>query len=451
MRYSIIKKFSGTNIIKIFEKIRQDSGGNAVLLGYEEKEIDGGRKYYEVIVGIPSSPVGIEERTTSGSSKKSSRWEGVEGLGKVGSAVKTRKGVQGVSRNEEKVVGSIEIGGAEIGEIKGKHVPAEQTTNSNLKIIYGFGEILNQIEDIKRELYGIKEQFRFLYRQGLSSSEIRLPPSYLFMFKRLLGRGVDRNLALSVVEDIADMEMEADEKALSLVLPKYLDFGNPLSDVIDGKKRKFIVLVGPTGVGKTTTAAKISAMYMIRGGRNVALLGTDRYRIGSVEQIRKYAEIMGVPLFVASTPEEIRGVMPKLDSFDLVVVDTMGKSQYDIKNIRKISHLLDEMKKRGKDGGRRTRNFSVDVCLLISCSQREEEIINVIRGFSEIDIDYIIFTKVDETSYPGVIINIGAFIERPIAFITTGQSVPDDIMEATEIGVAKILFGLPPHSRYAFR
>lgn len=445
MRYSVIKKFSGTNIIKIFEKIRQDSGGNAVLLGYEEKEIDGGRKYYEVIVGIPSSPVGIEEANTAGISHKSSKLGGVEGLGRVEKAVKTTKRIERVSRGEGE-----DAGGAEIGRIR-SDMTAEQA-NSNLKIIYGFGEILNQIEDIKRELYGIKEQFRFLYRQGLSSSEIRLPPSYLFMFKRLLGRGVERNLALSVVEDIADMEMEADEKALSLVLPKYLDFGNPLSDVIDGRKRKFIVLVGPTGVGKTTTAAKISAMYMIRGGRNVALLGTDRYRIGSVDQIRKYAEIMGVPLFVASTPEEIRGVMPKLDSFDLVVVDTMGKSQYDIKNIRKISHLLDEMKKRGKDGGgRRTRTFSVDVCLLISCSQREEEIINVIRGFSEIDIDYIIFTKVDETSYPGVIINIGAFIERPIAFITTGQSVPDDIMEATELSVAKILFGLPPHSRYAFR
>jgi flagellar biosynthesis protein FlhF len=211
-----------------------------------------------------------------------------------------------------------------------------------------------------------------------------------------------------------------DEISFAKIIQNYLSFKNPLIDVFRGES-KFLALVGPTGVGKTTTAAKISALYLMSGFKKVALLGTDRYRIGSVEQIKKYADIMGIPLFVAATQDEIKKIWNELTKFQFIVVDTMGKSQYDIKNMKKISSLIREIGNKAK----------VETCLLLSTSQREEEMINVMKGFSEIGIDYLIFTKVDETSFPGTIINIGTFLEKPIAFFTTGQSVPDDIKTAS--------------------
>ncbi len=391
MKYSVIKKYSGSDILKIFERIKKDTEGKGVLLGYEEKSM-GGQKYYEVIVGIPSK--GDNQTNSQGKKEEGERWE---------------------------------KGGENEGITNEKYKSEEQKR---------LAEVAGHISELKAEFRAIRDSIEFIARKNMTPAEIRLPPTALFLFKKLVARGVDRNISFSIVEDIIKNGLPEDEKGFMNVLPQYISFGNPLSD----RKQKFVALVGPTGVGKTTTAAKIAALHIMSGGK-IALLGTDRYRIAAVEQLKKYAEIMGTPLFVAVTEEEIKNILPNLEKYELVIVDTMGKSQYDIKNIRKISSIIREI-------GSRKR---LEVCLLISCSQREEEIISVIRGFSEIGINYIIFTKLDETSYPGVIINIASMIEKPIAFLTVGQSVPDDIKVASPKTLADVLLGPPPLSRYMFR
>ncbi|MCS7213646.1 MAG: hypothetical protein NZ927_05445 [Candidatus Calescibacterium sp.] len=375
MKYSVIKKFSGKNLLKIFEKVKEDTNGNAVLLGYEEKLV-GGEKFYEVIVGIPDTKNKIEKIEKSKDTDFSEK----------------------------------------ITEIR---------------------EILEKIEELKREFLYVRENIEFISKKTMNPAEIRLPQEALNFFKKLVSRGIERSIALSITEDIMNSRLNFDLKGLSSVVSKYMIFRNPLAD---GRK-KFISLVGPTGVGKTTTAAKISALYAISKSKNVALLETDRYRIASVDQMKKYAEIMGVPLFVATNPEEIRTMLPKLMKFDLVVVDTMGKSQYDIKNIKRISSVLSEI-------GNQTK---LEIALLISTSQKDEEIVLVIKGFSEIGIDYFIFTKVDETSYPGTILNIGCTTETPIAFITTGQSVPDDIKIASPDVISDVILGPPPLTMYLLK
>ncbi len=371
MKYSVIKKFSGKNLLKIFEKIKEDTNGNAVLLGYEEKMI-GGERFYEVIVGVPE----IKNKDNEG-----------------------------------------------IAETINKMTELQQ--------------VIQKIDELKREFVYVKENIEFISKKAMNPAELKLPKEALLFFKKLIARGVERSIALSITEDIMTSKMKFDLSGLSSVISRYMTFRNPLQDV----RKKFIALVGPTGVGKTTTAAKISATYAITRSKNIALLETDRYRIASVDQMKKYAEIMGVPLFVATTPEEIQKVLPKLSNFDLVVIDTMGKSQYDVKNIKRISSIISQINNHSK----------VEVALLISTSQKDEEIILVIRGFSEIGIDYFIFTKVDETSYPGTILNVGCATETPVAFITTGQSVPDDIKIASPDVIADITLGPPPITSYLLR
>ncbi len=369
MRYSVVKKFSGTNLLKIFEKIKEDAGGNSILLGYEEKDI-GGKKHYEIIVGIPD-----------------------------------------------------------------KNLVTSDNGQLNKDVLE---KVLVNINDMRNEFRMIKDSLEFISRKVLSSAELKLKDSALSFFKKLVSRGVEKNTALSIVQEIYSRcgdDQARFEKAFIDILSDYLLFDVPKT------KGKILALVGPTGVGKTTTAAKIGAVYIASGIRNIAFLGTDRYRIASVEQIKKYADIMGVPLFVATTPEEIKRIIYKLDQFDIVIVDTMGKSHYDIKSIRKIASLIKEIGLYKK----------IEVFLLISCSQREEEMISVIRNFSEIGIDYLIFTKIDETFYSGSIINIGSMIEKPIAFFTTGQSVPDDIKIASPKNLADIILGPPPLTKYLLK
>jgi flagellar biosynthesis protein FlhF len=385
VKYSVIKKFSGKNLLKIFEKIKEDTGGNGVLLGYEEKQI-GGEKYYEVIVGILSAYQKQEEKRKDETESK-------------------------------KTIDNRKLNLSEDDSKKEKN-QNESTKKENYDIAL-LSEISEKIEEIKREFSNLKTYVEFMSKKELSPPEIKLPTYGLLLFKKLISKGVQRNIALSITEDISKLG-RIDEISFAKIIQNYLSFKNPLIDVFRGES-KFLALVGPTGVGKTTTAAKISALYLMSGFKKVALLGTDRYRIGSVEQIKKYADIMGIPLFVAATQDEIKKIWNELTKFQFIVVDTMGKSQYDIKNIKKISSLIREIGNKAK----------VETCLLLSTSQREEEMINVMKGFSEIGIDYLIFTKVDETSFPGTIINIGTFLEKPIAFFTTGQSVPDDIKTAS--------------------
>jgi flagellar biosynthesis protein FlhF len=385
VKYSVIKKFSGKNLLKIFEKIKEDTGGNGVLLGYEEKQI-GGEKYYEVIVGIVSAYQKQEEKRKDETESK-------------------------------KTIDNRKLNLSEDDSKKEKN-QNESTKKENYDIAL-LSEISEKIEEIKREFSNLKTYVEFMSKKELSPPEIKLPTYGLLLFKKLISKGVQRNIALSITEDISKLG-RIDEISFAKIIQNYLSFKNPMIDVFRGES-KFLALVGPTGVGKTTTAAKISALYIMSGFKKVALLGTDRYRIGSVEQIKKYADIMGIPLFVAATQDEIKKIWNELTKFQFIVVDTMGKSQYDIKNIKKISSLIREIGNKAK----------VETCLLLSTSQREEEMINVMKGFSEIGIDYLIFTKVDETSFPGTIINIGTFLEKPIAFFTTGQSVPDDIKTAS--------------------
>jgi flagellar biosynthesis protein FlhF len=383
VKYSVIKKFSGKNLLKIFEKIKEDTGGNGVLLGYEEKQI-GGEKYYEVIVGIVANQQKQEEKEEKRKKEK--------------------------NQNEKK-------------------------ENYDINLL---SEISKKIEEIKREFSNLKLYVEFMSKKELSPPEIKLPASGLFLFKKLISKGVQRNIALSITEDIISKLGKIDEISFAKIIQNYVSFKNPLIDVFRGES-KFLALVGPTGVGKTTTAAKIAALYLMSGFKKVALLGTDRYRIGSVEQIKKYADIMGIPLFVAATEDEIKKIWNELTKFQFIVVDTMGKSQYDAKNIKKISSLMKEIGSKAK----------VETCLLLSTSQREEEMINVMKGFSETGIDYLIFTKVDETSFPGTIINIGTFLEKPIAFFTTGQSVPDDIKTASPKTLTELILDPTFTTKYA--
>jgi flagellar biosynthesis protein FlhF len=403
VKYSVIKKFSGKNLLKIFEKIKEDTGGNGVLLGYEEKQI-GGEKYYEVIVGIVSAYQKQEEKRKDETESK-------------------------------KTIDNRKLNLSEDDSKKEKN-QNESTKKENYDIAL-LSEISEKIEEIKREFSNLKTYVEFMSKKELSPPEIKLPTYGLLLFKKLISKGVQRNIALSITEDISKLG-RIDEISFAKIIQNYLSFKNPLIDVFRGES-KFLALVGPTGVGKTTTAAKISALYLMSGFKKVALLGTDRYRIGSVEQIKKYADIMGIPLFVAATQDEIKKIWNELTKFQFIVVDTMGKSQYDIKNIKKISSLIREIGNKAK----------VETCLLLSTSQREEEMINVMKGFSEIGIDYLIFTKVDETSFPGTIINIGTFLEKPIAFFTTGQSVPDDIKIASPKTLTELILDTSFITKYA--
>jgi flagellar biosynthesis protein FlhF len=193
----------------------------------------------------------------------------------------------------------------------------------------------------------------------------------------------------------------------------------------EGRVHAFI---GPTGVGKTTTIAKIAAMYSLNEKKKVGMITIDTYRIGAVEQLKIYADILGLPFEVVNSIDDIQKSMDNLKDCDMIFVDTTGRS---IKNIMQLSELklyLDRIKP--------------DVTyLVISMTTKYNDLIQILNGFSTMDYNSVILTKLDETSTYGSLLNVACNTDVPISFITVGQNVPDDIEAATEDKLINLITG----------
>ena len=213
-------------------------------------------------------------------------------------------------------------------------------------------------------------------------------------------------------------------------IEKYFSSRLLLANGIDvGAKKKIVVFVGPTGVGKTTTIPKIAAQYM-RSGRRVSFVTIDNYRIAAVDQLQRYASIMKVPFTSASTPEALRAEIRKLDSSSLLFIDTMGRSPKSVEEIIAMSKYFNTV-------GR----FDMDVQLVMSSTAKYKDALKIMNAFKPANYKGIILTKVDETDYLASSLCAISKSKVPITYVTYGQGVPKDIAPAKRYA-HKMLEGL---------
>ncbi|MDI9219164.1 flagellar biosynthesis protein FlhF [Clostridium tertium] len=189
-----------------------------------------------------------------------------------------------------------------------------------------------------------------------------------------------------------------------------------------------VVLVGPTGVGKTTTIAKLAGRLALIEKKKVGLITIDTYRIGAVEQLKTYAEIMNIPFKVVITLKEMEFAVNQLEDCDVILIDTTGRSS---KNTMQISELRAFTQKVNAD----------HIALVISGTTKNRDIQTIINGYSEIGYEKMIITKLDETSSYGCMYNIIKKAQKPIAYITTGQNVPDDIRIPLKSEISRLILG----------
>lgn len=191
-----------------------------------------------------------------------------------------------------------------------------------------------------------------------------------------------------------------------------------------------VALVGPTGVGKTTTLAKLAANYKLREGRSVGLITIDTYRIAAVEQLRTYADILKIPLVAVTTPDEIAAAVANMKECDVILIDTAGRSQRDDLRVADLSRFLEAAKPH-------------QVHLVLSSTSREEIIREAAAKFSPLGVKHVIFTKLDEAVGFGVILNVLTDVGLHVSYLTNGQSVPDDIEAGSASRVARLILGHP--------
>ena len=179
-------------------------------------------------------------------------------------------------------------------------------------------------------------------------------------------------------------------------------------------KPRIMVMVGPTGVGKTTTIAKLAGRFSLYDNLKVGLITIDTYRIGAVDQLRTYAEIMNLPFKVVMSIKEMEVAVDNLKECDVILIDTTGRNSKNAMQISELRAYIDKIK-------------ADSINLVMSCTTKNSDIDVITKGYRELNYNSIIITKLDETSTYGSILNIIESAGKPLSYLTTGQNVPDDI------------------------
>jgi len=194
------------------------------------------------------------------------------------------------------------------------------------------------------------------------------------------------------------------------------------------KDPDIICFIGPTGVGKTTTIAKIAADYMLREDKKVGLITSDTYRIAAVEQLKTYASILNMPIRVVESPADLTDAMADLSECDIILMDTAGRNYQQKQYIDDLERLLADKSK-------------IQINLVLSLTAKYEDMKKIIDNFQTIVMDQLLLTKKDETSSSGAILNLIYHYSIPIPYIANGQNVPDDILAVTPELIANFVLG----------
>lgn len=243
---------------------------------------------------------------------------------------------------------------------------------------------------------------------------------------RLRASDVDEKYIRKLMADYSVMTRK--DKTKKLPFTKWLatqiecsgDNGN---DATGGRK---VMLLGPTGVGKTTTIAKLAAIKALWEHKRVLLLTADTYRIAAVEQLKTYAKILGVPIEIIFDISSIPGVVSEHDNADIILLDTAGRSQRDKKNMELFENIYN--------------SFMPDaVHLVLSANMKYKDMLDVVEHIPNIPVTHLLFTKLDETVSYGSIFNIHQVMGCPVSFLTVGQNVPKDIETASGSRIADFL------------
>ena len=287
-----------------------------------------------------------------------------------------------------------------------------------------FGEQLRELHAMVETLsnQGRIEQF-------LPEIPSDLVPSYARLLESDVPETLARRLVRQVAETLESSERtgpEAIDDALVDAVESALPIAPPIA-IIAGTRR-IVALVGPTGVGKTTTVAKLAANFKLAQGYRPGLITVDTYRIAAVEQLRTYAEIIDLPLVVANSPGEMARALNDLGDLDVVLIDTAGRSPRDEVKIRELADFLDEARPD-------------ETHLVLSANSSEKSLRGAVDRFAAVSADRLILTKLDEAESLGGLLSILNLAERPVSYLTTGQAVPDDIEPADRGRLARLILG----------
>jgi len=275
--------------------------------------------------------------------------------------------------------------------------------------------------DVEKELTELKSAISKL-SDGKSSEPVMKLEEELIPYKEILsGNDFTEEEAWKMLREVKNSLSRDDlrdkfkiEKNLKDLLKSKIIVSGPIKI---GHKKKVVIFAGPTGVGKTTSLAKLGALLALKEQKRVAFVTIDTYRIAATEQLKKYAEIMKIPIYVVSDQKEFKQIIEK-EKAEVLLVDTSGRSHKNTLKISELKSYADQV------------DVELEKILCVSAATKKRDLMDILKAYEPLEVDNILITKVDETSYVGNIVDVADKYNKPISYVANGQEVPNDIFVA---------------------
>ncbi|TBR80965.1 flagellar biosynthesis protein FlhF [Campylobacter novaezeelandiae] len=430
----LIHTFTVEDTEEIIPKVKQDYGDKALIITNKQirpKTIN--RKgIYEVMVAIEESdyeehlkkmgktlPTKQAKQTNSyqniEQSKISKNLEDEDVVLDFSSNLKTPPLKEKLPRNNlENIKEKLSEVSSEISKVTNTPLPNYEPTPNYNKKIESFEKQINKLNDKMNLLVDMMWDDKAEARKNLV-----IPPEFASIYKQAKESGMkEEHLEAIMKATIENMPtaMKTNKEAVQKYFYSLLRSILPCRVESEIKKQKIMMLVGPTGVGKTTTLAKLAFRYAYGDKRyKTGIITLDTYRIGAVEQLFQYAKMMKLPIIDSIEPKDLDEAIKSLNNCEVILVDTIGNSQYDQNKLAKTKEFLSHS------------NAQIDVNLVISANTKHEDLVEIYKNFSFLNIDTLIITKFDETKVFGNIFSLIYETNIPLSFFSIGQEVPDDL------------------------
>jgi flagellar biosynthesis protein FlhF len=287
---------------------------------------------------------------------------------------------------------------------------------------------------LTQEMGCLKSLVKDLVEQTRAQRKPNIPEEYFDYYSLLIEHQVCDEIASDLIKTLVQQirpeharQGEFVRDKLLEQIEKRLPSAGPIQRIKTSGPH-VVALIGPTGVGKTTTVAKLAANLKIREKRRVGLITLDTYRIAAIEQLRKYAELIDSPLRVVGTAEDMSDALRSMKDCEYVLIDTAGRSPNDTLKLNELRSFMVAAKPD-------------EVHLVLSTTASQQCVELAINRFNEVRADKIIFTKLDEAAHLGVVLNVAKKVNKSLSYITTGQDVPDDIEVGRGKKLAQMILG----------